>query len=1205
MSRSFVEASARGVCLALTVAWCASADVPIVKDGRPVAVIVHNGNTQVAPDIAGVRDARHITPPVEVLQGYLREMTGASLPLVATLTEAGERAAIVLDVVDRVPGASEKATGEQAYRIVVRGRRVVLTAATTLGLHNAVHGLLEDHLGCRFYTFRRKGLGYDGAGFEIVPEQRDLVLPEIDDLQEPAFANRGIIYWLGSYPWILKNRGIGAPAGKTSGALAAGHTLYNLIPPADKKVGKEVVKGLFADHPEIYCLNKAGEREHNWGMGICGTNPDLPSFIAAGLEREIERRAKRSKGDVDWSIPFAAGQGDGFNACACEHCRTLVREQESEAAPFILALNRALEIVNRGHPEARVITFAYFGTIDAPKTLKPHRNLWVNVVSSDRGANAAGDQMGLIDGNPANRDYARALREWPKLAPGRVTVWHWDSYRAEWPSMFYVDDNMRTFRDCGLYGVNPQFCGGPWIDMLAWLYLKLAWNPDLDGDALIRQYCDDNYGTEAGAHVWDYLTLARSGYEDNLYLPSAVRWSGWTPTMRVKMFPPALIAKMTLAMDQATAAAEKAGDVRRLGNLIGARGQSLDVVMLNDVSYSGRPWGPARHEADGKSWYVAGADPRVPPALMRAKQGIVANGGGEMGVLRTIARYSANNGGPLVELAGEVVDVAVCPDLKGQITSAVCKDTGAELLAVEGAEGGYMDVFGRVSAQIWLPVGENQDVARRANDDWSRVWSEFTNPTSSSLQTDVVLSPTHYGFYPSQYVRRTVTSGQNGLTIERMFIQEKAQRGLLRNPTPFSVRWRLAMPNSKASKVAVKGGGIDHLLDLGYAVPGGITTVKAGEKMPGADYFDERFDTVIAVSAAEPVKLPVQAAVDGRVAITFDRGDGTAAVLTTDAEGWESIEVKPIVEKTTLEITLVGSPLPMDGEPKTIGLPTQALSARTTPVTSGRSGQSDPPDLPTATAAGVRQTGAGAAVNQADGAELVWVPAGEFLRGSETYADERPQRNVRLDGYWIYKYPVTVRQYKAFCEATGKEFKPMWGQGMYAGTYREDDGFAVQLNWYDADEYAKWVGAALPTEAQWERAARGIDGREYPWGNDWNAGKCVSNDATVGVFTPGFMPVNDPRQSVSPSGAVAMAGNTWEWVADWYQYDYYGDAPSENPPGPETGSHKVIRGGCSLYDERFSRCAARMIQPPQVRDWTCIGFRCVIAREPKSATPAK
>ncbi len=1161
--------------------------VELTRDGKPLAVIVHNGHTALPPEMAKARGSRHLKPPAETLQDYLKQITGADLPLVAAAKDAAGKPMLVLSVVKEVPGASKTDTGTQAYRIKADGKMLTITAASALGLQNAVYGFLEDHLGCRFYSFRRKGLSYAGTGFEVVPKQPTLKLDGINDFQEPAFPNRGIIYWVGSYPYIAKNRGIGTPAGGTSGAVSAHHNMYHLIPPKDKTHRGKTTKGLFKDHPGFYPMHKDGKRRPTWAMGICGTNKDLPTFLAAALEKSIQTRIKRGKGKIDWNMPFSAAQGDGFSGCHCPDCRKLVHAEQSEAAPTILALNRTLEILNKKYPKARVITFAYFSTIAAPNNLKPHKNLMINVVSSDAGQNAAGDQMGLINGNPANRDYARALKEWPKVAPNRVTVWHWDTYRAEWPSMFYVAPNMRYFRDCKIYAVNPQFCGGPWLDMLAWLYLKLAWNPDLDGDKLIRQYVDDNFGKEAGKHVYDYLKLAQSGYEKNLYLPSAVRWSGWTATMRVKMWPPALLAKMSATMDQAMAAAEKAGDKTRLANLIGARGKSVDVLILNEIGYQGKPWGPVPFQ--GRNWFVSGADPRVPPALMRAKQGIVMNGGGEHGILRAITRYTRGNGGPLVELAGAKITAAVCPDLKGQITSVVDKTSGKDLLSVQGANVGYMDLFPRVKVQAWLPVKENNNVARRANDDWSATWSKFQNPTKDSLQTDLVLSPAVWGFYPNQYLRRTVTVTDQGMKVERQFIQKKS-RTTLKNPWRFTTRWLLALPHSKYSKVIVKGGGVDQMLDLRYAVPGGIKTVKAGEKMPAADWMDEQIDAVIAISDAKATKLALKG--DGEVRIQLDRGDGVAAVITTPVAGWDSVEIKPVVDKQYLEVKLVGKPQPMDATKENeIELPTQMLSAVAVPATA------KPAEHETVAAAPrtvkIKKTGDNTAINEIDGAELIWIPAGEFVRGSDKYADEMPKKKVHLDGYWIYKYPVTLGQYKKFCEAAGQAFKPMWGQGMHAAEGKDAD-FAVQTNWYEADKYAKWAGGALPTEAQWEKAARGTDGREFPWGNKWDATKCASYEATIGKFTPGFVPVQAKPEGASPFGVEQMAGNVWEWVNDWYQYDYYKEAPAKNPNGPAKGSHKVIRGGCSVIDERFSRTSARMIQPPQVRDWTPIGFRLVV-----------
>ena len=1187
-----------GLCLGAVFTGCTLKPraLELARDGQARAVIVHNGHVKAAPGLAP-RHARDIKPPVETLQAYLKQITGADFPTVASLAEAGDKPAIVLEIVDKVPGASDKATGRQAYRIKTDRNRLTLTAAMPLGLHYAVWGLLEDHLGCRFYTYVRKGLGYGGPGNEVVPKQPTLSLDRIDDLQEPAFAQRGFIYELGSYPFILQNRGIGFPAGHASGALSAHHNFYDLLPPKDKRTNRGPRKGLFAEHPDFYPLNKSGKRQPGWSMGLCGTNAELPKFLAEAILEHVKVQKERSKGKFDVTFPISAAQGDGFAGCQCKPCRKLVHDEQSEAAPLVLMLNRALDEIGKTDPETQLITFAYFETLDAPKTLKPHKNLWINVVSSAKSQNSAGDQVGPIQDNPANRDYARALKEWPQIAPGRVTTWHWVPYRAEWPAIFYLGGLMKYWRDCGLYGTNPQFCGENWKNLYAWVYLKLAWNPDRDADQLIRQFLDDNYGKAAAPHVWEYLKLAQAAYGNSLHVPSAVRWSGWTPTTRLKIFAPSYLSKMVAAMDEALAVAEKAGDQTHLANLIAARGSSIDIVTLDAAAHSGRPWGPVKNAADGKNWFVAGADPLVPACLTRAKKGIFMSGGGEHGVLRTTSWYVKGNGGPLVEIDGQAMAAAVCPDLQGQITSAIDKRSGKELLAVQGAQTGYRDVFGRISSQIWLPVEVAEKEIRNANRDWSTVWSDFENPHKDRLATDLTLSRAYYGFYPNQHLRRTVRATETGILVERQYVQARASRGGLANPTRFTTRWMLALPAPTLAKVAVKGGGITKLLDLRYAVPGGIRGVKAGERLPGLDAMDEHFDDVVAASDAEVVKLPVAGDAAGEVTVQLDRGDGLAAVLTTPAAGWEAIELKPVVEKNYLQVTLVGKPLPMDAEPKQLDLPAQRLSAKAVPVAKPAAGAATDAGAVAPVAARIKVAGKTTAVNEIDGAKLIWIPAGEFLRGSpegKGGGDERPQKKVHLDGYWIYKHPVTVAQYQRFCEATGKEFKPTWGQGMHAEPKGKDEDYAAQMNWYEAAEYAKWAGGALPTEAQWEKAARGPDGREYPWGNEWAPDKCVSMERTLYKFSPGFMPVGSCPEGASPYGVEDLAGNVWEWVADWYAHEYYRVAPARNPTGPEKGSHKVLRGGCALYDERFSRAAARMVQPPHVRDWTPTGFRCVI-----------
>lgn len=1168
-----------------------SANVKLTENGAPLGVIVSNGHSQLAPEFERARAPKDsIEPPAQVLQSYIQQMSGAELPIVATVAEAGGKAAIVLELVDKLPGASDSEAGRQAYRIETKGNRLILSATTRIGLHNAAMGLLEDHFGCRFYTFRRSGLSYTGPGFEVVPQNASLSLGKVDDFQEPALANRGIIFWMGSYPWIAKNRGVGYRGDTTSSALAAGHNMYELLPPRDIKRRGEDVKGLFERYPEFYPMNKNGERAPDWAYGI-SMDDRLPRYLADALLSEIAHRKKSLRDKYDPRDPISIGQGDGFSGCQSEAVRKLVYEEQSEMAPLLLMINQALDIVAETDPDQQFITFAYFETLDVPKTIKPHDNLWINVVSSAKSQNSAGDQMGLIAGNPANRDYERAIREWPQVAPGRVTVWHWDTYRSEWPSMFYVGDNVRLMHESGVYGVNPQFCGGPWNDLLAWLYLKLSWNPELDNEALVRQYLEDNFGAEAAVYAFDYLKLAQAAYEDSGHVPSAVRWSGWTQLLASKMFPERIREAMTEAMDQALATAKRKSTPEQVANLQAAMGDSIDALNITAARYSSTPWGAVAHPETGSLWYVPAGAPVIPQALERSMQAITATGGGEAGPLRSTSWFTASAGGPLFNLTGKELSAWVVPDLKGQIVSVKDLASGRELLARAGEETGYRDDFRRLSSQIWMPVDVTMEkIRQQGQHDWSSIWSDFENPHSDRLDTRLIISPPHYGFQPDHQLLRTVKVTDDGLQIEREW------QGNLAANFPLNTHWFLALPNPQNARVAVSGGGIDSMLDLSYAVAGGIKGVQVGERLPGADWMDERFDNVVAVSDAETTRLPVTSE-DGKITIQLDRGDGLAAVLTTSAEGWAAVEIQPVVDKNYILVRLVGAPGMAVKSEEPVVLPLQKLSARNVPARAADQTEVADSSAGDVVEPRVRVTGPNTGINEIDGAELIWIPAGEFIRGSaegEGAGDERPRSSIHLDGYWIYKTPVTVGDYLKYGEATGTEFKPVWGQGMKADPDAPEEVFPVLVNWFQATSYAAWAGASLPTEAQWEKAARGEDGRKYPWGNSWDPSKAASYEMTVDRFKQGLFPVGSFPQGASPYGVLDMAGNAWEWVNDWYDYDAYLSDENKNPTGPKTGTHKVLRGGVSLFDERLSRTTARMVHPPQVADWTLTGFRLVI-----------
>jgi eukaryotic-like serine/threonine-protein kinase len=270
---------------------------------------------------------------------------------------------------------------------------------------------------------------------------------------------------------------------------------------------------------------------------------------------------------------------------------------------------------------------------------------------------------------------------------------------------------------------------------------------------------------------------------------------------------------------------------------------------------------------------------------------------------------------------------------------------------------------------------------------------------------------------------------------------------------------------------------------------------------------------------------------------------------------------------------------------------------------------------------------------QVDGMELVYVPAGDFLMGSDdgdAYAlsDEKPQHLVYLDAYWIDKTEVTNAMFDRFVEATGHETDAERDGGAWVynecnwsnvsgANWRRPEGPGsdigsrmdhpvVQVSWSDAEAYCRWAGRRLPTEAEWEKAARGSDGRKYPWGEGPPAGDllnfadvnlgCSWADLTQDDGHERTAPVGTYPAGASPYGVLDMAGNVSEWVADWYG-DYYAVSPKDNPQGPATGTTRVVRGGSWDHYDDGVRAAYRNASTPDGR-FDVIGFRC--ARSPSS-----
>ena len=219
--------------------------------------------------------------------------------------------------------------------------------------------------------------------------------------------------------------------------------------------------------------------------------------------------------------------------------------------------------------------------------------------------------------------------------------------------------------------------------------------------------------------------------------------------------------------------------------------------------------------------------------------------------------------------------------------------------------------------------------------------------------------------------------------------------------------------------------------------------------------------------------------------------------------------------------------------------------------------------------------------------EEVLVPAGEFIMGSDKGSpDELPVHLVTLDAFYIDKFEVTVRQYRACVEAGICEEPTIASLCNWDGGLPDTNPINC-MTWEAAKAYCEWAGQRLPTEAEWEKAARGTDRRTYPWGEDLDRQHANYREGS-GRSTD---PVGSYEEGVSPYGAYDMAGNVWEWVADWYAEDYYSKSPRENPPGPERGEHRILRGGSWWFEAPYVRSARRQPYLPLVTDID-IGFRC-------------
>ena len=280
-------------------------------------------------------------------------------------------------------------------------------------------------------------------------------------------------------------------------------------------------------------------------------------------------------------------------------------------------------------------------------------------------------------------------------------------------------------------------------------------------------------------------------------------------------------------------------------------------------------------------------------------------------------------------------------------------------------------------------------------------------------------------------------------------------------------------------------------------------------------------------------------------------------------------------------------------------------------------------------------------IRDRNGAEMVLIPAGDFWMGSdEAEIDqflkacleangrgtpmsepecaslgrlETPRHRVVLGAYYIDRYEVTnglfeqfikITRYRTTADADGhswiwqqkdgrsqwlKVTRTSWRKPRGPESEAQANHPVVHVSWKDADAYCRWASKRLPTEAEWEKAARGTYERRYPWGQDWNASRANGEMSVEATTTVGAYP-----EGTSPYLADDMAGNVWEWTADWSDERYYEASPNQDPQGPSSGKRKVLRGGSWHQDQAFLRSAFRNSNQPE-NHADNLGFRCAVS----------
>lgn len=464
------------LCLAVMVILPATAADYLFQNGRSAYKIVLPTDATTSEKTAASE-----------LQTYLKAISGATLPITTSAPPAGK--AIYVGYSHKLAtltGASKPDKDDNGFTYRTVNGNLCIWGGSQKGTMFGVYAFLTQQLGVRFYT----------VDYTKLPSRKTWQLPALNVSSQPAFRYRHILYYTPhiNHDWAAHN-GLNMTMGNYSKdnygdrqAIWGVHTFEQLIPTDE----------FFASHPEYFSL-RGGKRQKELTQ-LCLSNQNVIKL----LKQRMLTAIAQNPGNIAYSL----SQNDNFNPCECSKCKAIENKYGGHSGLILWAVNQVADEVKKQYPDVYLITFAYHYTQSAPRGIKPHSNVLIRLCDIEM---CFGHPMT----DPENKAFVTDITNWSKLTD-QLFIWDYvtdfSGYYLPFPNFKAEAANLRKFKDFGVFGIMTQGqyqnYGGEFYELRQWLLAQLLWNPDLDYNALVKEFISDYYGA-AAPYIQQYFELVQ------------------------------------------------------------------------------------------------------------------------------------------------------------------------------------------------------------------------------------------------------------------------------------------------------------------------------------------------------------------------------------------------------------------------------------------------------------------------------------------------------------------------------------------------------------------------------------------------------------------------------------------------------------------------------------------------------------------------